>query len=357
MREDFGKAVVLIVDDDPTNLRYLNEILCGRYLPYLAPSGERALLFLAKRLPDLILLDLEMPGKSGYDVLREIKANPVWADIPVIAMMAHEGRDREQQALDMGAVDYVLKPIAPGIVQSRVSLHIELMAYRRDLDHIVQLRTAQLRHTQDAILDILASMTSFRDNETGNRIKRTTDYSEMIIENLRRKNHPQYQVHGAYGESIVKAAKLHDIGKVAVPDHVLLKPTQLTRSEFELIKQHAVYGAQILDQAIDQLAEEESRYFLTVARELIATHHEKWNGSGYPLGLSGERIPLSGRVLAIVDVYDALISPRPYKKSLTHEEAVGTMKKEIGTYFDPTLMDLSMNVIDQFGDVTSKYLN
>ncbi len=355
MNNEIERASVLVIDDDPTNLRFLGEILKESYQPFLAPSGERALLFLSTRVPDLILLDVEMPGMNGYDVIRALKKNPAWAGIPVIFLTGQEGRDKEQLALDLGAVDYILKPISAGIVRSRVGLHIELTHYRRGLEKMVDMRTLQLRRTQDAILDILANMTSFRDNETGEHIKRTTIYTEIMVRNLREHNHPRYQIDERYAESIVKAAKLHDIGKVAVPDNILLKPARLSSLEFELIKQHTIYGAQILDAAIEGLGPGESSYFLTVAREIIATHHEKWDGSGYPKGLSGEQIPLSGRVLAIVDVYDALISHRPYKPGFRHEAAIRTITEDAGLHFDPKLVELSVNVFDKFREIATRH--
>jgi putative two-component system response regulator len=347
------KPVVLVVDDDPTNLRYVDEILKDNYKVYLAPSGERALSFLKGRKPNLILLDVEMPGMNGYEVIRRIKENPGWADIPVIFLTGQEGREKEQEALDLGAVDYILKPISPGIVRSRAGMQIELGAYRKNLEQMVEVRTEQLRRTQDVILDILASMTSFRDNETGAHIVRTTIYSDLLIKNLIKKRHPQYMIDEAYAKSVVKCAKLHDIGKVAVPDNILLKPARLNPLEFEMIKQHTVYGAQILDQASGELGETSS--FLNVAREIIISHHEKWNGSGYPMGLEGTDIPLSGRIMAIADVYDALISHRPYKPSYPHAVAIETITRDSGTHFDPTLIELSMNVMEEFEQIAIRH--
>lgn len=348
MQNQLGKSMILVVDDDPTNLRFLNEILKDEFETCLSPSGARALKFLERHTPDLILLDIEMPDMNGYDVIRALKSDASLSEIPVVFLTGQEGRDKEQEALDLGAVDYIVKPITAGIVRSRVSLHIELMHYRKHLEKLVDIRTSQLRRTQDAILDILANMTSFRDNETGAHIKRTTNYAAIMVRNLKEKSYPGYLIDDIYGECIVKSAKLHDIGKVAVPDNILLKPARLTVLEYEMIKQHAVYGAQILDTAIEELGEGESSYFLTVAREIIATHHEKWDGSGYPLGLKGEEIPLSGRILAIVDVYDALISHRPYKSSYSHEVAISIILKDAGTHFDPTLVRLSEDIFDEF---------
>ncbi len=347
------KPIILVVDDDPTNLRYVDEILKHEYKVYLAPSGEQALSFLKNKQPALILLDIEMPVMNGYQVMREIKKNPKWQAIPVIFLTGQEGRDKEQEALDLGAVDYILKPISPGIVKSRAGRQIELESYRRSLEDMVDVRTKQLRQTQDVILNILASMTSFRDNETGAHIIRTTIYSELLIDNLQKQNYPNYILTDQYSKSILKSAKLHDIGKVAVPDSVLLKPARLNPLEFQMIKQHTVYGAQILDKAQGELGETSS--FLNVAREIIISHHEKWDGTGYPLGLKGQEIPLSGRIMAIADVYDALISHRPYKPRYSHEVAVKTMLDDSGTHFDPTLIELSKNVFEAFEAIAKQY--
>lgn len=347
------KPVILCVDDEPTNLRFLMEILKGDYTVYLSPSGERALRFLQSRTPDLILLDVEMPGMSGYEVIKEIKQNPMWKDIPIIFLTGLEGRDNEQTAFDLGAVDYILKPISVGIVKARAGLHIELETYRKNLEYLVGLRTTQLNRTQDCILDMLANMTSYRDNETGAHIKRTTYYCQAIIENLIQKNHPDYQVSQEYAESIIKSAKLHDIGKVAVPDNILLKPGKLTPEEFDQIKLHTIYGAEIVDNAMEELGDTSS--FLIVAREIIIGHHEKWNGGGYPMGLSGADIPLSARILAVADVYDALISRRPYKEGFPHETAVSILHKDAGSHFDPMLIELCDSIFDDIREIAERH--
>ena len=342
------KPIILVVDDDPTILRLLNEIMSTEYHPYLAPSGERALVFLEKMTPDLILLDLEMPGMNGYDVLRAINANPAWSEIPVIFLTAQEGRDKEKEALSLGAVDYILKPISPDIVRYRVGLQVELQAYTRNPEHMPEVRTSQLKRTPVALIDTPANITSFRANETRRHDRPPSFYAKAHAAKRLVNGVGEYKIDDSYAEGIIKAARLHDIGKVAVPDNILLKPARLTPFEFELIKQHSVYGAEIMDMAIEGLGEDETSYFLTVAREIIATHHEKWDGSGYPLGLSGKDIPLSGRILAIVDVYDALISHRPYKPRYRHEEALNMILSEKGTHFDPELLDFSMEVLENF---------
>lgn len=343
------KPLVMVVDDEATNLNLLKELLQDTFVVRLSPSGERALAYMEELIPDLILLDIEMPGMNGYDVIRAVKKNPNWQGIPILILTAQEDRDSEETAFSLGAVDYIRKPISAGVVKARVQLHMELEKHRRDLEGLVDVRTAQLRKTQDAILSILANMTAFRDNETGAHIKRTTIYTQVLIENLVKKRHPNYRVDPMYADSVIKSAKLHDIGKVAIPDSILFKPAKLTVEEFEVIKKHTVYGTFVLDSAIDELGE--TSFFLNVAREIIVGHHEKWNGSGYPSGIKGESIPLSARIMAIADVYDALISERPYKKPFSHEVSMNIILKDAGTHFDPTLVELSLDVMEGFKDI------
>ncbi len=344
---------ILVVDDNATNLKMIVEILKGDYRMFPAPSGERALTFLAQTAPDLILLDVEMPGMNGYEVLQRIKATPRLADIPVIFLTALESPDNEEQALASGAVDYILKPINAGVLLRRVQLHLELETYRRRLEMMVEKKTRQLTETQDAILDILANVTAFRDNETGAHITRTSAYVELLVTCLLEKNAPGYQLSEQYAHDIIKSAKLHDIGKIAIADSILLKPDRLTPSEFERIKTHTTFGAIMIDNAMKKLGEESS--FLNTAKELVNTHHECWDGTGYPQNLKGEEIPLSGRIMAIADVYDALISRRPYKSAFTHENAMFIIQSESGTHFDKAMIDLCQEVFPKFSDVAQSY--
>ena len=344
---------VLIVDDNATNLRHLIETLKPYYKVYAAPSGEWALKFLEKHTPDLILLDVEMPGMSGYDVISRLKQDSRWADIPVLFLTAQEGRDKERRAFDMGAVDYILKPIFAGVVLARVRTHMELQMYRKNLEYLVELKTSQLEITQDSILSMLSNVTAYRDNETGAHIKRTTYYVDSITKHLMSIRQKGYNITTEYSRNVVRSAKLHDIGKVAIPDNILLKPGRLTDEEFDLIKQHTILGAQILDDAMADLGDTSS--FLTVAREIIITHHEWWNGRGYPQKLVGTEIPISGRIMAIADVYDALISARPYKNSMTHEQALDIIIGDAGTHFDPELVELCKPVYDTFPEIAERY--
>jgi putative two-component system response regulator len=344
---------VLVVDDDPTNLRLIQEILKKDHKVYPAPSGERALRFLASHTPDLILLDVEMPGMSGYEVIGRLKEEPRWRDIPVIFLTAQEGRDKEEHAFVLGAVEYILKPISSGVVSARVKLHMELEAYKKRLEQLVERKTFQLQRIQDSILEILANVTGFRDSDTGWHIQRTTLYSKLLIDNVQRQNHPDYQIDQSYADHVTKSAKLHDIGKVAVPDSILLKPAKLSMAEFQLIKMHTTYGAQMIDDAIKDLGDDAS--FLHVAREIVISHHEWWNGTGYPQSLAGHAIPISARIMAIADVYDSLRSHRPYKVPMSHAETLSIMIKETGTHFDPYIMDMSSGVFDAFESVAAQY--
>jgi putative two-component system response regulator len=353
IQEDL-RETILVVDDNPTNLRFLQEILKRDYKIYASPSAERALTFLENKTPDLILLDIEMPGMNGYELITRLKSNERWVDIPVIFLTAQEGRDKEQQAFSLGAVDYILKPISYGVVLSRVNLHMQLEMYKKNLEHMVERKTEELLRTQDTILDMLSNMTAYRDNETGAHIKRTTIYVEAICEHLLKLRRPGYELNSEMADNIGKSAKLHDIGKIGVPDGILLKPSRLTPEEFEIIKRHTVLGGMILDDAIENIGGNSSS-FLYAARDIVTGHHEWWDGTGYPNGLSGEAIPLSGRIMAIADVYDALISKRPYKKAFTHEEAMKIIREDSGTHFDPHLIEICEDIFGKFEEIAARY--
>ena len=343
---------ILLVDDSPMNLILLQGILGDNYDTFVAESAEQALTVLENLIPDLILLDVEMPGMNGYELISKLKSDPRWIDIPVIFLTAQEGRDKEEEAFLLGAVDYIQKPISTGVVSARVNLHLELALYRRSLESMVAEKTEKLSKTQDTILDVLASVTAFRDKETGSHIKRTTLFGQRLLDYLAVKDIEGYRFSPVHASNIIKSLKLHDIGKVAVPDSVLLKPGKLTAREFDIMKLHTTYGAQMIDDAIKDLGDDS---FLYTAREIILSHHEKWNGTGYPQGLSGTDIPLSGRTMAIADVYDALISKRPYKEPFSHEMAKEIIIGDRGAHFDPILTDAFISIESDFHLIAAKY--
>lgn len=344
---------ILVVDDSLFILKVIQDMLQDRYTVRLAASAEAAGKMLEESVPDIVLLDLEMPRKDGYEFLGELKRNPDWHDIPVIFLTGMNDRKKEEKALQMGAVDYILKPISNGVLRKRIQMHLELTAYQKKLQNLVDLKTRQLLKTQDMILDILANVTSYRDTDTGAHLIRTTNYSKLIVERLLKAEHPDCAITPEYAHDIIKCAKLHDIGKIAVPDVILQGDRRLTQEEFEQIQKHTTFGAQMIDKTISGMGDDAS--FLLTAREVVLHHHEWWNGLGYPMQLKGKEIPLSARVMAIADVYDALISKRSYKEPFTHELAIGVLNSEIGTHFDPVMMDIIKDLFPQFKEIAETF--
>jgi putative two-component system response regulator len=347
------QAKLLIVDDEKLNINLLVELFKDDYRLAVAKSGAQALQRALEQRPDLILLDIMMPEMDGYEVLRRLQALSATADIPVIFVTALGEVGDEQQGLELGAVDYITKPISPPIVKARVKNHLELKRSREELKHqnealelIVAERTEEVRLTQDVTIQALASLAETRDNDTGAHLRRTQLYLQVLAKALQGLDDRTIEL-------LTKSAPLHDIGKVGVPDHILLKPGRLTAEEFEVIKRHPVLGRDALQKAEENLGT--SSHFLRLARDIAYTHHEKWDGTGYPQGLSGEAIPLGGRLMALADVYDALISRRVYKEAFSHEDAVAEIVKGRGSHFDPALVDLFLENSDQFQSIANRF--
>ncbi len=343
------KQTVLIVDDNVENLTVLGELLREHYQVRAANSGARALQLAARSpLPDLILLDVMMPELNGYQVLAALRAAPRTAGIPVIFTTAMTATEDEQRGLDLGAVDYITKPLRPAIVLSRVRTHLELKAMRdrlqRDnasLEAELQRRTRETEAIQHVTMRALARLAETRDQETGNHILRTQEYVRTLA--LRAAGHPRFaaQLDPHTIELIVKSAPLHDIGKVGIPDHVLLKPGKLTVDEWAIMKTHARLGAEAIERAIADARQ--PMEFLTHAHDIALYHHERWDGHGYPEGLAGEAIPLSARLLALADVFDAMISRRVYKQPISFDRVREAMAGQRGQQFDPELLDLFLD--------------
>ena len=351
----------MVVDDTAQNLVLMTELLRDDYRIIVANGGERALSLLSSgTLPDLILLDIMMPDLDGYEVLRRIKANPVTMYIPVIFMTGKSEMVDEIWGLDLGAVDYVTKPISPPIVQARVRTHLMLKAsadFLRDkseyLQQEVARRTAQISAMQDVTVLAMSSMAEPRDNETGNHILRTQRYVKRLA--LQLKDHPRFRavLDAAYIDLLYKSAPLHDIGKVGIPDRILLKPGPLTASEFEIMKIHTTIGYNSIARAEEMLGVQVD--FLAIAKEITLSHQEKWDGSGYPEALAGDAIPVSARLMAVADVYDALISKRVYKAAMSHEQALSIMSKGRGTHFDPDMLDAFLQCNEDFQAIAREY--
>lgn len=322
-----AKPTILAVDDSPDNLKLLVRILKDDYQVKVAVNGEDALaLAVSDDSPDLILLDIMMPKMDGYEVCRQLKENPVTARIPVIFVTALNEAQGEAVGFDLGAADYITKPVNPLIVRARVKTHLALYDQNRHLDNLVRERTRELEETRLHIIQTLGRAAEFKDEETGLHVVRMSLYARRLA--------CEYGLEDAFCELLRAAAPMHDVGKIGIPDHILRKPGRLDAAELAIMREHPEIGARIIGEHVGS-----NSPLLAMARTVALTHHEKWDGSGYPRGLAGEAIPLPGRIVAVADVFDALTSERPYKKAWSIEDAVGLLQRERGRHFDPTLID------------------
>ncbi len=359
--EPTRRHTVLVVDDAPENIDLVSSLLRPAFRTTAARSGEEALRqCTGATAPDLILLDVVMPGMDGYEVCRRLKAEAATAGIPVIFITARNDVEDEQRGFDLGAVDYITKPISPPILTARVRTHLRLKGvtdFLRDksefLEQEVQRRTRQVNGIQDALMVALGSLAETRDNETGGHIRRTQHYVRTLA--LRMSGHSSFAtlLPPQMIDLLYKSAPLHDIGKVGIPDRILLKPGKLTTDEFEIMKTHTTLGSKAI-LAAERLLESPMS-FLGVARDIAQTHHEKWNGSGYPSGLAADRIPLCGRLMAVVDVYDALISARIYKPALSHDSALQIIREGRSGHFDPRIVDGFLEIAGELPPIARRF--
>ncbi|MCL1981158.1 MAG: response regulator [Proteobacteria bacterium] len=347
------KPLVFVVDDVPENIQIaisqLKELDCD--FAY-ANTGEQALERIANTMPQLILMDVMMPGISGFQTVEELSKNPDTRSIPVIFLTARAESDDVARGFDLGGVDYITKPFKGAELRSRVRTHLELNAYRTRLERLVNERTQEAELLKDVIIEAMGELAEHRDPETGSHIHRTRAYVVLLAETLVQQGHFLSQLTPDYIVLLGKSAPLHDIGKVAIRDSILLKPGKLTPEEFDEMKNHALHGEGVIAN-LEKMAGPTS--FLKCAKEIAGGHHEKFNGSGYPRGLAGEAIPLAGRIMAVADVYDALISKRVYKSSMTHDEAMDIMLEGKGIHFDPVLIDALVLVETQFREIAATY--
>lgn len=363
MAEKSGKPTVLVVDDMPENLAVLGDLLQPDYLVRVANSGPRALEVAAgEPRPDIILLDVMMPEMDGHEVLRRLRANPATRDIPVIFVTAMDDDADEEQGFALGAVDYIHKPIKPAIVRARARTQLELKVARdrlRDQNTWLEAEVRRRMHdnliVQDVSMRALASLAETRDNETGNHIRRTQGYVEVLAHAL--VEVPRFAELRDPGviDLIIKAAPLHDIGKVGIPDHILLKPGPLDPDEWRIMQRHAALGAEAIEAALKNERDHAPLAFLHVAMDIAHYHHEKWDGSGYPEGFRGDRIPLCARLMAVADVFDALISQRVYKPALPFEEAVRIIQEGRDSHFDPEIVSAFEARRDDFRQIAIRY--
>ena len=353
---------ILIVDDAVENREAMKGLLENQYIIYLAKNGEQAIQLALKREPDIILMDVVMPVMDGYEACKQLKSMGSVKDIPVIFLTSMDNSDDEAKGLVLGAVDYITKPISPSILKERVKNHLELKVARdllkrqnEILEEKVIIRTRQMEELQDVTMVAMGALAESRDPDTGNHIRRTQHYVKLLAKRL--KNHPAFSefLKPDVITSLFKSAPLHDIGKVGVPDVILLKPGKLSDEEFEIMKSHTVFGRDAIAAAEKTIRSADD--FLKFATEIAYSHHERWDGTGYPEGLKGEEIPISARLMAVADVYDALISRRVYKEPFSHSVAVNIIEEGSGTHFDPDIVDAFLEITDDFLYISQDYMD
>lgn len=354
------RATILVVDDTPENLVFVSEMLKDDYEVKAATNGQTALAIVEKFAIDLILLDVVMPGMDGYEVCRQIKAKKTGQDIPVIFLTSKSKGEDQEFGFSVGAADYIKKPLSPPITMARIRIHLENKAskdFLHDqnafLEAEVQRRLKELSVIQDVTINALASLAETRDQETGNHIVRTQYYVKILADQLYLRGKYPDIVTPDFINMVFKTAPLHDIGKVGIPDAILLKPGKLTAEEFDIMKTHAKLGYDAIVKAEEEVG---ANYpFLNAAKEIAYGHHEKWDGSGYPQGLAGEDIPLSARLMAVADVFDALVSKRVYKAAMTNDEAFAIIREGRGSHFDPLLVDIMFDLQHEFIRIAETY--
>jgi putative two-component system response regulator len=353
------KKTIFLVDDNKACLAAGKEILKESYALYPIPSAGRMFELLENVMPNLILLDIEMPGMNGYEAIRRLKGDSRWASVPVVFLSSLAGEGDELLGLELGAVDYVNKPFSPPLLRQRIANHLRAEAQRRELEGInqnldrrLQERGAEIIGLQYALFASISELVECRDGETGGHITRTQRYVEILVRQLSKKGLYQAEAAGWNLGFLLAAVPLHDVGKIGISDLILNKPGRLDAVEFQTMKKHVDIG-------VDALLRIEKNYsnsqFMAHAVRIIGAHHEKWDGSGYPKGLKGEAIPLEGRLMAIADVYDALVSRRPYKKPLPPEEAEAAIVAGKGSHFDPALVDAFLDAAGEFAEVARNF--
>ncbi|MEO2279878.1 two-component system response regulator [Pseudoalteromonas pernae] len=334
------KPTVLVVDDTPDNIAVLMSVLKDDYRVKAALDGETALgIATSSEKPDIILLDIMMPNMDGYEVCKRLKSDPTTTKIPVIFVTSKSEVEDEERGFELGAIDYITKPISPPLVKARVKTHLSLHNQAQHLEALVQERTDELNDTRIEIIRRLGRAAEFKDNETGTHVIRMSWFARFLAQEI---GQPE-----SWCDLLYNAAPMHDIGKIGIPDKVLLKPGKLDAQEWEIMKKHAQYGADIIG--------EHPSPILQMAKEVAITHHEKWNGMGYPNGLKGEEIPLSGRIVAVADVFDALTSARPYKPAWTEQKAIALLREEAGQHFDPSLIEPFIAILPKIREIQDKY--
>jgi putative two-component system response regulator len=361
MSADLTGLNVMVVDDSLTNLKAAKNVLSEMVDVYTVNSAKRMFEIMESIDPALILLDINMPDMTGMEAIKKLKADPRHKSIPVIFVTSNRDSATELEGLSLGAVDYIMKPFEPLLLKKRVEIHLTLHVQKtmleeqkarlRDFNNnlwkMVESETEKVGRLQSSLLKTVVDLVESRDDTTGGHINRTMKWLELLLEGMGEMGVYKAETEAWSLEMVVQSSALHDVGKISIADHILKKPAKLTPEEFEAMKLHVDYGVEILDKITSSLPESD-RGFMNHARVLASAHHEKWDGTGYPKMLKGEEIPLQGRLMAISDVYDALISKRPYKDPLSPEEAVRIVTEGSGSHFDPKLIEVFRAVSPKF---------
>ena len=329
---------IFVVDDSDTNLSMAEHVLEDLYNVMTLPSAVKMFSLLEKVRPDLILLDIEMPGINGFEAMQRLKSDDLYATIPVIFLTSLSDSSIEAQGFELGAVDFIAKPFSAPVLLNRIRTHLHI-------DEMIIERTQQLQQLQNSLVFVLADMVESRDKTTGGHIERTTAYVKILMSAMMERGIYIDELRNWDLELVASSARLHDVGKIAISDLILNKPGKLTTAEYEIIKTHAMEGKRNIERIVTRTNNES---FLRHARLFAGYHHEHWDGTGYPYGLKGEDIPLQGRIMAVADVFDALISSRSYKKAFPHEEAVQNIIEKAGSHFDPNIADVFYEVRERF---------
>lgn len=326
---------IFVVDDSDTNLSMAEAAIEEHYQVMTMSSASKMFSILEKITPDLILLDIEMPEMNGFEALSKLKSHSLWKYIPVMFLTGRNNEEIEARGFEEGAVDFVTKPFSAPVLLNRIKTHL-------NIDEIIRERTARLRKLQNGIIEVLADMVENRDLGTGRHIERTSIYIKIIIDEMKERGIYAEEIKNWNVDRMVSSARMHDLGKISISDTIINKPGKLSEEEFEIMKKHAIEGERIIDKIIARTGEEE---FLRNAKIFAGTHHERWDGTGYPCGLKEKEIPLQGRIMAIVDVYDALVTDRPYKKAFSEDESIKIIVQGAGTHFDPLLAKLFHEIV------------
>jgi putative two-component system response regulator len=345
------QKTIFVVDDSATNLSMAEEALENHYQVITLSSATKMFGILPKLMPDLILLDIEMPEMDGFDALRRLKASESYSEIPVIFLTSMSDSANEARGIELGAADFIAKPFSEPVLLNRIKYHLQIDSLIHERTEQLREKTAQLVRLQNTLVHSLADVVERRDNNTGGHIDRTTVYTEILLTAMVERGTYADEMSQMDMGLVISSARLHDVGKILIPDSILNKPGPLSKDEYDKMKTHAEEGERIIGRMEQRVGEAE---FLRSAKLSAAYHHERWDGTGYPFGLKEKEVPLHGRVMAVVDVYDALTSERPYKRAFSHDEAVKIIMEDAGRHFDPQIAKVFNEIKDQIEEAKSR---